>query len=46
MNQEETETEERNLENDFAWWKLAAEQGDAKGLYHVGVFYGTGQHAV
>ena len=39
---DELETEKRDYENDFAWWKQAAEQGDAKGLYHVGVFYGTG----
>ena len=37
-----SEIEERDLENDFAWWKALAEQGDAEGLYHVGVFYGTG----
>lgn len=36
------EAEESDLENDFAWWKLAAEQGDAEGLYYLGVFYGTG----
>ncbi len=34
--------EEWDMENDFAYWKVAAEQGDAEGLYHVGVFYGTG----
>ena len=39
---EESETEDWDMENDFAWWKVAAEQGDAEGLYHVGVFYGTG----
>ena len=39
---EESDTDERDMENDFAWWKVAAEQGDAEGLYHVGVFYGTG----
>ena len=33
---------DRDMENDFAWWKALAEQGDAEALYHVGVFYGTG----
>ena len=32
----------RNLENDFADWKQAAEEGDADGLYYMGVCYGTG----
>ena len=35
-------TEEREMENDFAWWKMAAEQGNAEGLYHLGIYYGTG----
>ena len=39
---EKSDTEEPDMENDFAWWKVAAEQGDAKALYHVGVYYGTG----
>ena len=39
---EESDTEEWDMENGFAYWKVAAEQGDAEGLYHVGVFYGTG----
>ena len=37
-----SEIEEQDMENDFAWWKALADQGDAEGLYHVGVFYGTG----
>ena len=32
----------RNLDEDFAHWKQAAEQGDADGLYYMGVYYGTG----
>ena len=32
----------RNLDDDFAHWKQAAEQGDADGLYYMGVYYGTG----
>lgn len=36
------EIEERDMENEFAWWKAAAEQGDAEGLYRVGLYYGTG----
>ena len=32
----------RNLDEDFAHWKQAAEQGDADGLYHLGNYYGTG----
>ena len=34
--------EHRNLEEDFAHWKQAAEEGDADGLYYMGVYYGTG----
>jgi hypothetical protein len=34
--------EHRNLEEDFAYWKQAAEEGDADGLYYMGVYYGTG----
>lgn len=37
-----SEIEERDFENEFALWKAAAEQGDAEALYHVGVYYGTG----
>ena len=33
---------DRNLEYDFAQWKKAAEEGDADGLYYMGVYYGTG----
>ena len=32
----------KNLEYDFAQWKKAAEEGDADGLYYMGVYYGTG----
>ena len=32
----------RNLENDFADWKQAAEEGDADGLFYMGAYYGTG----
>ena len=39
---EVSDTEEWDMGNDFAWWKALAEQGDADGLYHVGVYYGTG----
>ena len=39
---EESETGKRDMENDFAWWKAAAEQGDPEALYHVGVYYATG----
>ena len=31
-----------NLDEDFAHWKQAAEEGDADGLYYMGVYYGTG----
>lgn len=34
--------EERDMENDFAWAKVAAAQGKADGLYKLGVYYGTG----
>lgn len=39
---EESDAEERDMENEFAWWKSLADQGDPDGLYHVGVYYGTG----
>lgn len=42
LNPEVVKMQQRDYENDFAWWKKAAEQGNAKGLYHVGVFYGAG----
>ncbi len=32
----------KNLEEDFAHWKQAAEEGDADGLYYMGAYYGTG----
>ena len=32
----------RNMDEDFAHWKQAAEKGDAEGLYYMGVYYGTG----
>lgn len=34
--------EERDMENDFAWAKVAAAQGKADGLYKLGAYYGTG----
>ena len=33
---------QKNLDEDFAHWKQTAEQGDADGLYYMGVYYGTG----
>lgn len=36
------EESEKDMENDFAKWKVAAEQGDPEGLYQIGVYYGTG----
>lgn len=39
---DENETENSSYENDFAWCKMSAEQGEAKALYHLGLFYGTG----
>ena len=32
----------RDMENDFANFKQAAEEGDADGLYYMGVYFGTG----
>lgn len=39
---EELDIEERDMENDFAWAKVAAAQGEADGLYKLGMYYGTG----
>lgn len=32
----------KDLRNDFAWWKKAANDGDPEALYRLGIFYGTG----
>ena len=32
----------KNLEEDFAHWKQLAEQDDTDGLYHLGLYYSTG----
>ena len=47
LSTEESETRDTvlsmsELMNDFAWWKVLAEEGDASGLFHLGVFYATG----
>lgn len=39
---EELDIEERDMENDFAWAKVATAQGEADGLYKLGMYYGTG----
>ena len=41
---EESEIEEWDMENKFAWWKMLAERGDADAdaLYYLGAYYGTG----
>ena len=31
-----------DMRNNFAKWRKVAEQGDAEGLYYMGVYYGTG----
>ena len=39
---EESVAAESSMVNDFAWWKLAADHGNAEGYYRMGLFYGTG----
>lgn len=31
-----------DMDNDFAYWKQKADEGNAEGLYYTGVYYGTG----
>ena len=42
LKSKEAKVEVKKFPKDFAWWRKAADEGDAEGLYHIGVFYGTG----